>query len=106
VPAREESRATYVAVARALALAAASRDDSDVAAAYFLRILQVDRYDEQANLGLVGTLADAGRHGEAHRHYLNYRRVMDELGVEPAPFPPGRPGPHSPGPLPTTFSRP
>jgi ATP/maltotriose-dependent transcriptional regulator MalT/DNA-binding SARP family transcriptional activator len=106
VPAREDARATYVAVARALALAAASRDDSDVAAAYFLRILQVDRYDEQANLGLVGTLADTGRHGEAHRHYLNYRRVMDELGVEPAPFPSGRHSPPGGAAAPTTFSPP
>ena len=106
VPAREEARATYVAVARALALAAASRGDSDAAAAYFLRILQVDRYDEQAYLGLVGTLADAGRHGEAHRHYLSYRRVMDELGVEPAPFPPGRHSPPGAGATPITFSLP
>jgi DNA-binding SARP family transcriptional activator len=77
-----------------------------VATAYFLRILQVDRYDEQANLGLVGTLADTGRHGEAHRHYLNYRRVMDELGVEPAPFPSGRHSPPGGAAAPTTFSPP
>jgi ATP/maltotriose-dependent transcriptional regulator MalT len=87
VPAREEARAAYVAVARALALAANARAEADLAVAYLLRILQVDRHDEEANLGLVSTLADAGRHGEAHRHYLNYRRSMDELGVEPAPFP-------------------
>lgn len=106
VPAREEARATYIAVARALALTAASRAEPDVAAAYFLRILQVDRHDEQANLGLVGTLADAGRHGEAHRHYLNYRRVMDELGVEPASFPPGRDSAFSGPVAPSTFSGP
>ena len=57
---------------------------------HLLRILETDRYDEEAHLGLVRTLAADGRHGEAHRHYLNYRRAMDELGVEPAPFPGGR----------------
>jgi hypothetical protein len=40
----------------------------------------------------VTVLVGAGRHGEAHRHYLNYRRAMDDLGVEPAPFP----GPQAP----------
>ena len=86
-PVREAARATYISVARALAAAAASRAEPDVAVRYLLRILEIDRYDEDANLGLVNALAAAGRYGEAHRHYLNYRRAMDELGVEPAPFP-------------------
>lgn len=83
-PAREEARAAYVAAARALARHAT---DPDVAVPHYLRVLEIDRYDEQAHLGLVSALADAGRHGEAHRHYLNYRRAMDDLSVEPAPFP-------------------
>jgi hypothetical protein len=50
---------------------------------------RLDRYDEEAHLGLVSAMADAGRHGEAHRHYLNYRRAMDDLSLEPASFPRG-----------------
>ncbi len=81
---REEARAACVAALRLLARHAA---DPDAAVTHLLRILETDRYDEQAHLGLVHGLADSGRHGEAHRHYLNYRRAMDDLGVEPAPFP-------------------
>lgn len=86
-PAREEARAAYVAVARALATDAAGRADADSAVRYFLRILETDRFDEEANLALVRALEQAGRHGESHRHYLNYRRAMADLGVEPVPFP-------------------
>ncbi len=87
-PVREAARATYVSVARTLATQAAARAEPDTVVRYLLRVLEIDRYDEDANLGLVNALAAAGRYGEAHRHYLNYRRAMDELGVEPAPFPP------------------
>jgi DNA-binding SARP family transcriptional activator len=86
-PVREAARAMYSSVARALAQHAADGDEPDVAVRYLLRILEIDRYDEDANLRLVRALSAAGRHGEAHRHYLNYRHAMDELGVEPVPFP-------------------
>ncbi|MGA8014430.1 MAG: BTAD domain-containing putative transcriptional regulator, partial [Candidatus Dormiibacterota bacterium] len=94
VPAREEARAAYIAVARALAGLASDSADPDRAVPHLLRILEIDRYDEPAHLGLVAALSRSGRHGEAHRHYLNYRRAMDELGVEPTAFPggPGSPG--------------
>jgi DNA-binding SARP family transcriptional activator len=92
IPAREEARAAYIAGARALATRAASGTEPDGAVPYFLRILELDRYDEQAGLGLVGALADAGRHGDANRHYMNYRCAMADLGVQPAPFPGGRRG--------------
>jgi ATP/maltotriose-dependent transcriptional regulator MalT/DNA-binding SARP family transcriptional activator len=87
IAAREEARAAYVSALRPLAQHAA---DVDAAVISLLRILETDRYDEQAHLALVRALADAGRHGEAHRHYLNYRRAMDDLGVEPSTFPGGR----------------
>ncbi len=92
ITAREEARAGYVAVCRALAAGASKASDPEGAVPHLLRILEIDRYDEQAHLGLVSALVGAGRHGEAHRHYLNYRRAMDDLGVEPAPFP----GPQAP----------
>lgn len=87
-PAREEARAAYIAVAHALAVHAVHRADPDAAVRYFLHILQVDRFDEGAHLGLVAAMEGAGRHGEAHRHYLSYRDAMDELNVEPVAFSP------------------
>jgi LuxR family transcriptional regulator, maltose regulon positive regulatory protein len=50
-------------------------------------VLERDAYDEEAHLGLVATLAAACRHGEARRRYRIYGQKMDELGVEPTPFP-------------------
>jgi DNA-binding SARP family transcriptional activator len=92
VPAREEARAAYIAGARALAIRAAASTEPDGAVPYYLRILELDRYDEQASLGMVAALADAGRHGDANRHYVNYRCAMADLDVQPAPFPSGRRG--------------
>jgi DNA-binding SARP family transcriptional activator len=84
---REEARATYIAVARTLAQAAADVGDHDSAARYFLRLLERDPYDEEAHLGLIRTLESAGRHGEARRCYRTYVTRMSDLGVESAPFP-------------------
>jgi ATP/maltotriose-dependent transcriptional regulator MalT len=84
---REEARATYIAVARALGEDAFARGDHDVAARYFLRTLEKDRYDEAVHLALVALLASAGRHGEARRAYRNYVARMDEISVEAAPYP-------------------
>lgn len=87
VPLREEARATYVAVARALAQGAVDRREHDAAVRFFLRIAERDPYDEEAHLGLVRVLSISGSHGEARRHYRMYRSRMEELGVEPASFP-------------------
>ncbi len=84
---REEARATYIAVTRALARQAVDRGEPDSATRYLLRLLEADPYDEDAHLKLVTALSAAGRYGEAHRHYLGYRRAMEELGVEPVVFP-------------------
>jgi len=86
-PVREEARAAYIAVARALAENFVTRGEPDAATRYLLRILEADPYDEDAHLRLVRALSDARRYGEAHRHYLGYRRAMKELGVEPVVFP-------------------
>ena len=92
---REEVQATYIAVTRTLADAAAEHGDADGATRYFLRVLERDPYDEAAHLGLVAALLAAGRHGEARRRYGLYATKMDEMGVEAAPLP-----------LPTAGSRP
>jgi DNA-binding SARP family transcriptional activator len=84
---REEARANYIAAARALASAAARWGGHDSAVRYNLRILERDPFDEEAHLGLVSTLVSAGRHGEARRAYRTYVARMEELDVEPAPYP-------------------
>jgi DNA-binding SARP family transcriptional activator len=83
---REEARAVYVQVARALAFDAEATGDHDASARYLLRILECDAYDEPAHLALVASLASAGRHGEARRFYRAYCGRMRELGIEAAPF--------------------
>ena len=87
VPLREEARAAYLAVARALAARATAAGEHDLAVRYHLRVLERDAYDETAHLGLVATLAEAGRHGEARRRYRSYAERMDEIDVEVEPFP-------------------
>lgn len=86
---REEARVAYVRVARALADRAGASGDHDGAAGYLLRILQRDVYDERAHLALVRSFVGGGAHGEARRAYRAYVTRMEELGVEPAPFPAG-----------------
>jgi len=81
---REEARAVYLNVVRALARIA---DDVDIAVRFRLRILEHDPYDEETQLGLAEVLLSAGRHGEARRVYRRYVARMGEIGVEPAAFP-------------------
>jgi DNA-binding SARP family transcriptional activator len=86
---RDEARVAYVRVARTLADRAAASGEHDGAAGYLLRILQRDVYDERAHLALVRSFVGGGAHGEARRAYRAYVSRMEELGVEPAPFPAG-----------------
>ena len=79
-PHRREYLAVYVEVLRALA-------EATGAPRYFLRIIERDRYDEQAHLGLVCALAGRGAHGEARRAYRTYQMEMQELGKEPVSYP-------------------
>jgi DNA-binding SARP family transcriptional activator len=78
-PLRNEARAVYVDVLRALA-------EATRAGKYYLRIIERDPYDEQAHLGLVNALEAAGSHGEARRAYRAYVARMQEIGAEPASF--------------------
>jgi ATP/maltotriose-dependent transcriptional regulator MalT/DNA-binding SARP family transcriptional activator len=91
IPLREEARATYVRVLRALSEVAAAQDAYDAVLRYQLRILEQDPYDERSHLILVQTMSLAGRHGEARRHYRTYCSRMAEIDVEAEPFPPVRP---------------
>lgn len=84
---RDEARAAYIAISRRLAMVADECDDPDTAIRYHLRILERDPYDEDTHLRLVACLRNAGRHGEARRHYRAYTRCMEDLDAEPAAFP-------------------
>jgi DNA-binding SARP family transcriptional activator len=86
LPLREEARAQYLRITRALADLAAGAGDTDDAVAYLLRLLEHDPYDEDAHRRLAAALRAAGRHGEARRRYRMYASRMAELGVDPAPY--------------------
>ena len=84
---REEARAAYTEVARALAADSSAQGDADGATRYYLRVLERDPFDEPAHLGLVAALDAAGRHGEARRRFRAYCARMEAIGVESASFP-------------------
>jgi DNA-binding SARP family transcriptional activator len=86
-PLREEARAAYVAAAGTLAAQSASNGENAAAVRYRLRILERDPFDEEAHLGLVTALSAARAHGEARRAYRRYVARMEEIDVEPVPFP-------------------
>uniref|UniRef100_UPI00196B5EFC AfsR/SARP family transcriptional regulator n=1 Tax=Cellulomonas endophytica TaxID=2494735 RepID=UPI00196B5EFC len=89
-PLREEARAAYLAVVRALGDAAGAAGDTDLAVRYRLRLLERDPFDEAAHLALVRALDAGDRHGEARRRHRLYRDRMAELGLPAAPFPAAR----------------
>jgi ATP/maltotriose-dependent transcriptional regulator MalT/DNA-binding SARP family transcriptional activator len=83
---RERTRAAYIWVARTLADDSAAGDPATAVRCY-LRVLELDAYDERAHLGLVRAHLGAGQQGEARRAYQAYAARMGEIGVEAAPFP-------------------
>jgi ATP/maltotriose-dependent transcriptional regulator MalT/DNA-binding SARP family transcriptional activator len=85
-PLREEARATYRHVTRALADLAARAGDTDDAVRYLLRLLAQDPFDEPAHHALIRELRHAGRHGEARRRYQMYTDRMAELDIDPTPY--------------------
>ncbi len=78
-PLREEVRAAYLEVVRALA-----STTGDVR--YLVRLLALDPYDEDSHLLLIRTYARGGKHGEARRAYRRYVDCMRELGLEPTAY--------------------
>lgn len=82
----EEVRATHIALLRALSARLREAGDTDAVVRYTLRLLEQDPYDEEAHLTLVVVLLDAGRLGQARRHYQNYARRMKEIDVRPSPL--------------------
>ncbi|MGH3696266.1 MAG: BTAD domain-containing putative transcriptional regulator [Pseudonocardiaceae bacterium] len=83
----EEVRAAHIALLRALTTRLRDAGATDDAVRYTLRLLEQDRYDEEAYRILIGVLFHAGRLGEARRHYQSYVRRMAEIDVRPSPLP-------------------
>ncbi len=83
----EEVRAAHIALLRALTTRLRDAGATDDAVRYTLRLLEQDRYDEEAYRTLIGVLFHAGRLGEARRHYQSYVRRMAEIDVRPSPLP-------------------
>lgn len=82
-----ELRGLYVSALDVLARACEQAGEVDAAVAWRLRVLEDDPFDEGGHLGVVGTLARAGRHAEARRRYRVYIDRMRQRGREPAPYP-------------------
>ncbi|MDX1691384.1 MAG: alpha/beta fold hydrolase [Acidimicrobiia bacterium] len=85
-PTRDEVRTRFVAAARALANAAATRGDHVEAVQLGRRLVAEDRWDEDAHRLIVDTLVRAGEVGEARRSHEAYADAMAELDVEVPPF--------------------
>jgi DNA-binding SARP family transcriptional activator len=86
-PLRDEARAAYLALTRALGRLCAAAGDVDGAVRAWLRLLERDPYDEDGALRLVELLVAAGRPGEAARHHRTYAARMAELGLPAVPAP-------------------
>jgi DNA-binding SARP family transcriptional activator/tetratricopeptide (TPR) repeat protein len=83
---REQAHSAALTVARQLARAADQRGSDEEAAAYLMRLLERDPYDEAAWAALLGAQVRLRRHGEARRTYARYLRRMGELEIEPMAF--------------------
>jgi DNA-binding SARP family transcriptional activator len=80
-PLREEARAALRSVLVALA------DRGDDAPGCYLRMLELDEFDEPAHLGLVRALDATGRRGEAQRRYRHYVERMAHIQAPAQPYP-------------------
>jgi ATP/maltotriose-dependent transcriptional regulator MalT/DNA-binding SARP family transcriptional activator len=84
---RALAKHTFVDTCFELAKLADGNQEFSEAIRYWLRILDVDPYDEDAHLGMIRSLRAQRRHGEARRAYRAYCTRMAELDLEPTPFP-------------------
>lgn len=84
---RDLAKHTFVDTSFELAGLADAAGEHSEAIRHWLRILDVDPYDEDAYLGLIASLLAQRRHGEARRAYRKYCARLAELDIEPAPFP-------------------
>jgi DNA-binding SARP family transcriptional activator len=84
---RELAKHTFVDTSFELAGLADAKGEHSEAIRSWLRILDVDPYDEDAHLGMIRSLLAQRRHGEARRAYRAYCARLAELDLDAAPFP-------------------
>jgi DNA-binding SARP family transcriptional activator len=84
---RELAKHTFVDTSFELAGLADATGEYSEAIRHWLRILDVDPYDEDAHVGMVRSLLAQRRHGEARRAYRTYCARLAELDIEPMAFP-------------------
>lgn len=84
---RDLAKHTFVDTSFELAGLAGAAGEHSEAIRHWLRILDVDPYDEDAYLGMIESLLAQRRHGEARRAYRSYCARLAELDIEPGPFP-------------------
>ncbi|CAN5863757.1 hypothetical protein BH23ACT4_BH23ACT4_07400 [soil metagenome] len=85
---RDEARTRFVAAARRLA--ERNRDSGNPLLAVSLgrRLLEADRYDDEAHRLVIESLVAGGEVGEARRSHRFWQENMAEIGVTVGPFDP------------------
>jgi DNA-binding SARP family transcriptional activator len=82
---REDLTARYAEVLAALVAACHADEDHPAATQAARRLLELDPLDESSQRGLMTAYARSGRRAHALRQFLECRRrLVDQLGVEPA----------------------
>ncbi len=84
---REEARAAYIGVLRALADLARASDDIEGEIRFRLRLLERDAFDEATSFAFVRAHIRQGAHGQARAAYRRYVAAMEEIDVEAVPYP-------------------
>ncbi|MGI9596157.1 MAG: alpha/beta fold hydrolase [Acidimicrobiales bacterium] len=79
--ARDEARSRFMRTARHLGSQAAERGDNDTAATMARRLIEADRYDDDAYRLLVQALADGCENPAARRAYETWSEAMADLDV-------------------------
>lgn len=84
--ARDEARACFALSARRLLTAAADSEDHGRATELARRLIDADRFDDNAHRQLVVSLGKMGEAGLARQAHIGWQEAMIELGVEVESF--------------------
>ncbi|MEX1038707.1 MAG: alpha/beta fold hydrolase, partial [Acidimicrobiia bacterium] len=83
---RDEARTRFVLAARRLADRQRASGDPLLAVSLGRRLLEADRYDNEAHRLVVESLVAGGEIGEARRSHQHWQKTMAEIGVTIGPF--------------------
>jgi DNA-binding SARP family transcriptional activator len=85
-PTRDEARSRFVSAARDLATRYREQKRYRESAELSRRLIETDRYDEDAHRMLVETLVAAGEPGEAGHAHAAWSAAMAKLGIDVEPM--------------------